>query len=227
MEQKMDDELKQHVLKTGTTTVGIVCKDGVILAADRRASYGGEGGVSYIAGDHLKVHSVDDRIIVTTAGVASDTRKVIKLTQAELRLKELKTKKRPTIKEVANLFSTIVYQNIRQYSPIMAITHFLLAGYDETGVYLYDISPDGFLEKVENYQATGSGMMQSHPILDSDFKENMSMEDGIKLAKRCINASTKRDPASGEGIDVYFVTKDSVKQVLKQEIVRDFRDKKE
>jgi proteasome beta subunit len=221
----MDEELKKHVLKTGTTTVGIVCKDGIVLAADRRASYGGEGGVAYIAGDHEKVHKVNEEIIVTTAGVASDTRKVIKLTRAELKLKDLRTKSKTSVKEAANLFSTIVYQNIRQFSPIMAITHFLLAGYDSGGFSLYDVSPDGFLEEINNYQATGSGMMQAHPILDAEYTEGMSLEDGIKLAKKCINASRKRDPASGEGIDVYTITKKEIKQVIKQVIVPEFKDR--
>jgi proteasome beta subunit len=221
----MDEELKKHVLKTGTTTVGIVCKDGIILAADRRASYGGEGGVAYIAGDHEKVHKVNDEIIVTTAGVASDTRKVIKLIRAELKLKELRTKNETSVKEAANLFSTIVYQNIRQFSPIMAITNFLLAGHDSRGFYLFNISPDGFLEEVKKYEATGSGMMQSHPILDAEYKDGMTLEEGAKLAKKCINASRKRDPASGDGIDIYTITKNEIKQVLNQVLVPEFKDR--
>lgn len=212
-------DLKQHVLKTGTTTVGIVCKDGIILAADKRGSYGGDGGVSYIASrDHKKIHEVNERIIVTGAGVVSDLQKVIKLTRAEIKLKELRTKSKPSIKEAANLFSSIVYQNIRQYSPIMAITHFLLAGYDDSGYFLYDISPDGTLDEVKEYEATGSGMIQSHPILDSDYKKDLSLEEGIKLAKRCVNASMKRDPGSGDGIDIYTITKDEINPVFSQEI---------
>lgn len=220
MEISVEDskELKKHVLKTGTTTIGIVCRDGIVLAADRKASYGGDSGVSYISGDHKKIHEVNPKIIVTTAGVASDTRKVISYKRAELRLKELRTKQETSIKEAANLFSAIVYQNIRQFSPIMAITHFLLAGYDESGAYLYDISPDGFLKEIEDYEATGSGMLQAHPILDAEYKKDMSIEEGIKLAKKCINASTKRDPASGLGIDIYVVKQGDIKQVLTQQI---------
>lgn len=219
-------EVKQHVLKTGTTTVGIVCKDGIVLAADKRGTYGGDHGVSYIASsDHDKIYPVTESMIVTVAGVASDTRKVIKLTKAELRLKELRTKQKPSIKEAANLFSSIVYQNIRQFSPIMAITQFLLAGYDDNGFYLYQINPDGMLDEVKDYEATGSGMMQSHPLLDSEYRPGMTLDEGIKLAKKCINASRKRDPASGDGIDVYTVTKGEVKQVVKQELVSEFRDR--
>ena len=194
----MEEDLKKHIIKTGTTTVGIVCKEGIVLAADKRSTYGGDGGVSYIASkDHDKIQRVNDNIVVTIAGVASDTQRVIKLVRAELRLKELRTKRNPSIQEAANLFSNIVYQNIRQFSPIMSITHFLLSGYDEKGAYLYEISADGLVQEVEDYKSTGSGMVQCNPILDSEYKELMSLEEGIKLVKKCINASMKRDPASG------------------------------
>lgn len=226
LDEETRKDLKQHVLKTGTTTVGLVCKDGIILAADKRGTYGGDHGVSYIASsDHDKIYPVNESIVVTVAGVASDTRKVIKITKAELRLKELRSKQKPSVKEAANLFSTIVYQNIRQFSPIMAITQFLLAGYDDNGFYLYQINPDGMLDRVEDYEATGSGMMQAHPLLDTEYKKGMSIEEGIKLAKRCINASRKRDPASGDGLDIYTISKGEIKQVVKQEAVTEYKDR--
>jgi proteasome beta subunit len=226
MNQEDSKELKKHIRKTGTTTVGIVCKEGIVLAADKRGSYGGEGGVSYIASkDEQKIQEVNENIIVTTAGVASDLQKVIKIVRAELKLKELRTKQKPTIKEAANLFSSLVYQNIRQFSVIPGITHFLLAGNDEKGYYLYEINADGYLQDVKDYSATGSGMLQCNPILDSEYKKDISLEEGTKLAKKCINASLKRDPASGDGIDIFTITKDTIKQVVKQEIVAEFKDR--
>jgi proteasome beta subunit len=222
----MDEDLKKHVRKTGTTTIGIVCKEGIVLAADKRGSFGNDG-VSYIAGsDEEKIQKVNDRIVVTTAGVASDLQKVIKLTRAELKLKELRSKKIPSIKESANLFSTVVYQNIRQFSPIPGITHFLLAGYDEEVYALYNIFPDGYVQEIKDYSATGSGMLQCNPILDSDYKEGMSTQEGIALALRCLTASMKRDPATGGGFDVIIITKDSIKKEISQAIKIEYPDSK-
>jgi proteasome beta subunit len=213
----MDQELKKHITKTGTTTLAVVCKEGIVMAADKRGTYGGDGGVSYIAGrDQEKIHEVTSDVIVTTAGTASDTRKVIKIIRAELRLKELKAKSKPTIRQAANLFSSIAYQNIRQPSMIPAITHFLLAGKDKEGFHLYDVNPDGYLQEKKDFIATGSGMIHCNPILDSEYKEGLSLEEGIKLVRKCIIASMGRDPASGEGIDIYTVTKDKIEQVTKQ-----------
>jgi proteasome beta subunit len=86
----MDKDLEKHVKKTGTLTVGIVCKDGIVLAADNRITYGGDGGVSYIANQREKISKITDNSIVTIAGVASDADKTIRQIRAEIRLKELK-----------------------------------------------------------------------------------------------------------------------------------------
>ena len=221
----MDEDLKKQIRKTGTTTIGIVCKEGIVLAADKRGTFGGNDGVSYIASkDEEKIQAVNDRIIVTTAGVASDLQKVIKLTRAELKLKELRSKQMPSIKEAANLFSTIVYQNIRQFSPIPGITHFLLSGYDLEGYSLYDIFPDGYVQKVADYSSTGSGMLQCNPILDAEYKENMSLQEGMVLALKCLAASMKRDPASGSGVDIYTVTKDGIKHEVAQAVQTEYPD---
>lgn len=215
----MNEELKKHIRKTGTTTVGIVCQGGIVLAADKRGTFGSGDGVSYIAGgDEKKIQEVNDRVIVTIAGVASDLQKVIKLTRAELKLKELKSKQIPTVKETANLFSAIVYQSIRQFSPIISITHFLLAGYDEEGFHLYEVFPDGYTNKVKKFSSSGSGMIQCNPILDAEYREGMTLQEGMALAIKCVNAAMKRDPGSGEGIDIWSITKEGIKHEAEQEV---------
>ncbi len=222
----MDKEIERYVTKTGTTTLGIVCKDGIVVAADKRASFGSDQGVTYIAGkDQEKIQELTPEIIVTTAGTASDTRRIIKIARAELKLKELRSKSKPSVDNAANLFSNIAYQGIRTPSMIPSIAHFLMAGYDDNGVYLYDIMPDGFLEKISNYTVSGSGRINVNPILDSEYDKKISVEEGIKLAKKCITASMGRDPATGEGIDVYVVKKGEIKQVLAQTAVPEYKDR--
>ncbi|HEA46638.1 MAG TPA: hypothetical protein ENH99_02550 [Candidatus Pacearchaeota archaeon] len=225
----MDQELKKHIVKTGTTTLGIVCKDGIVIAADKRASFGTSDnqGVSYIAGkDQQKIQEVTPEMIVTTAGTASDTRRIIKIVRAELKLKELKTKSKPSIKQAANLFSNIAYQGIRTPSMIPSIAHFLLAGYDGEGTHLYDVFPDGFLEEKKDYTVSGSGMTHVNPILDSDYNKNITIEEGIELAKKSIKASMGRDPATGEGINIYVVKKGNIKEVFSAVTSQEYREKK-
>lgn len=221
----MDEDLKKNIIKTGTTTIGLVTSEGIILAADKRGTYGGDGGVSYIAGwKQKKIHQVNSNILVTVAGVASDTRKVIAFTRAGLKLKELKDKRKPSIKEAAGLFSNIVYQNIRRPSIIIAITHFLLAGFNKEKTKLYEIHADGLLDEVDDYAVSGSGLMQVNPILDSEYKKGLTIQEGIKLAKKCIMASMRRDPGSGEGAEIYTITKEKgIQKVLDEDIEYNFK----
>ena len=68
-------------------------------------------------------------------------------------------------------------------------------------------------------------MIQVNPILDSEYTRGLSLQEGIKLALKCINASMKRDPATGDGIDVYTITKQGIKQEIAQEIVMELKDR--
>ena len=223
----MNEEIAKHVLKTGTLTIGIVCKEGIVIAADRRQSYAGQGGgVSYLAGTGKKILEVTDRMVATTAGTASDTRKVLDILRAEFKLKELRTREKITVAEAANFLANMVYGNIRTPSMIPSITHFILSGYDEKGLYLYDISPDGYIHQYDTCVATGSGIMQAHPILDTEYRKNISIDEGIALATKCIKAAMAREPSVGAGIDIYTVKKGEIKQVVDKEVVSSFETTK-
>lgn len=218
----MDEEISKHVLKTGTLTIGIVCKDGIIIAADRRQSYASGNGVAYLAGKAKKIVEVTNRMVATTAGTASDTRRILDIIKAEFRLKELRTKEKVTVPEAASYLANLVYGNIRTPSMIPSIAHFLLGGYDDNGIYLFDIAPDGYIQQADTYTASGGGIMQAHPILDSEYKKGMSIEEGAALATKCIKASMGRDPSVGAGIDIYTIKKGDLKQVVDKEAITTF-----
>jgi len=222
----MNEEINKNVLKTGTVNIGIVCKDGIVLAADRRVSMGSGSGVAYLGGTLKKILEVNDRIILSMAGGASDAIRNVSLLKAELRIKELRTKAQMSVSEVASLTANMLFQNIRTPSMIPSIAHFLLAGSDETGLHLFDISPDGYLKEVKDCVSSGSGMLQADPILDMEYKKGITVEEGIKLATKCITASTGRDPAVGQGLDIYAISKGKVEQVLNQDFVSELKDSK-
>lgn len=207
--------MTQKELSLGTTTVGIVCKDGLVLAADRRA---GGGGGFIVDRKAKKVHKVTDRMAVTIAGVASDAQLIIKLISAEIRLLEIRKERPATIKEAANLLSGIVYHNIRRPSMIPGISQFILAGKDEKGFHLYDVYPDGSLSECDEFKSSGSGSTMAYGVLETLYDKNMTVKEGIELAKKSINAAIQRDMNSGEGVDILTVTKEGVQFVLHKTI---------
>jgi len=222
---KSKENLDKYILKTGTLTVGIVCKDGIILAADNRVTYGNEGGVAYISRTHEKVHKINDRIIATTAGTASDSRRTLKIISAQIKLKELKDKKETSMKEAASLMSTILFQNIRTPSMIPSITHFLIAGYDNKGkASLYDASPDGFLQQIETYQATGAPF-ETLGILDVEYDKSITLEQGIKLAIKVFEATKGRQPSVGDGFDIYTITSNKIEKVFSKKVKTELVEK--
>lgn len=141
-----------NILKTGTTTIGIVCKDCIVLGADKRATAG-----NFIANKNVeKVVPISDYMALTTAGTVSDIQLLIKLIKAELKLKEIRSNQKPSVKEGANLLAGMVFSNIRKMSMIPGISHFLVGGYDDEK-HLYDLYPDGSISDVEDFVSSGSG----------------------------------------------------------------------
>ncbi len=210
----MNEDFKE-ITKKGTTTVGVVCKDGIVLAADKRVTLGGQ----IVSNKRVdKIVKITDNMAVTTAGSVSDIQLVVKLIKAELNLKRIRTKKESTIKEAVNLLGSIVYQNIRKFSPILAVTGFLVGGKDESGVYLYNIGPDGSVIIEDDFSSVGSGMVFAYGVLDTLYKPNLTLQEGIKLGIKSVNAAMQRDTATGEGIDIVTITKEGVKKVLTKRV---------
>ncbi len=202
-------------LKTGTTTVGIVCKDGLVLAADKRATAG-----HMIADKRTKkIYKISDDMVITMAGSVSDAQLLTKLIKAEIKLKEIRTGKKPNVKESANLLAGMVYENIRKFSLIPGISHFILGGKDATGYYLYDVYADGSLTKCDDFISSGSGSVFAFGVLETMYKPDITVEDGIKLIVKCVNAALQRDSASGNGINIVTITNEGAKEYLEQEIV--------
>tara|TARA_Y100000034_G_scaffold51447_1_gene63274 strand:+ start:1782 stop:2444 length:663 start_codon:yes stop_codon:yes gene_type:complete len=220
----MDNELKKQILKTGTSLVGIKCDEGVVLASDRKMTLGGQ----IVAHKNFqKIYRVNDYLLVSIAGQVSDAQMALKMIAAQLKLKELKSKKRPTIKEASNFIASLYFNTIRQPSMIPSIVASLVAGVNEDGTAeLYNISPDGAIKNIETYDADGSGMMFIWGLLERQYKKDITIEQGVKLAVEALKSSSERDAASGSGIDVYTLTEKGIKQVVEQEIVAEYRDKK-
>jgi len=206
--------MENKIMKTGTTTVAIVAKDCIVLAADKRATAG-----HFIAGKKVdKILSVDKKMALTTAGSVSDIQLMIKLIKAELNLRKLKNGRENKVKEAANLVGGMVYNNIRKLSMIPGVVHFLFAGYDEEGAHLYDIYPDGSITIIDDFVASGSGGTFAFGVFDAQYKKDLSQAEAVDLAVKAVNSALQRDSASGDGLDVVVVNKQGVKKVMTKDL---------
>jgi len=218
----MNDEINKNMLKSQTSIVGIVCKDGVVLAADRRVTAGGQ---LVVKKDEQKAKKINDYLVMAWTGMAADAALSEKIIAAELRLKELQTRARPTISEAANLIGLMYYRNIRTQMLIPHIVGALVAGVNEDGTTcLFSIEPAGTVSEIKDYDANfSSGMPFILGLLERTYRKDLSVKEGIELAKECIKSSTQRDPGSGNGIDVFSITKEGIQHVIAEEILPNYK----
>ncbi len=201
-------------LNKGTTTVGIVCKDGIVLAADKRTSAG------YLIADKKteKVKKISEHIAITTAGLVSDAQLFTRVIRAQLRLLSIRKNKEPSVKEAAHLLATMSYNNIRRPSMFQSIVGFLVGGVDKFGNHLYEIGIDGSISYADDYRADGSGSTVAIGVLETLYKKDLTIDEGVKMAVRAVNAAVQRDLATGNGIDVYTITKEGIKHVIHKQL---------
>lgn len=212
----MDQELKDSILNTGTTIIGIICKDGVVMASDRQVT----GGHSLVSSkDFKKTNQINNYLVIGWAGMVSGAQKLTKLITAELKLKELRSKTRPSVNQAANLIASLSYSGIRNPSMIPDIVSTFVGGFNEDGTTeIYEIGPDGSLMQVKDYGSTGSGMPYVLGLLERQFKKGLTVKEGVELAKEALLSSTQRDVFSGYGIDIFTITKDGIQKAVEQEL---------
>lgn len=203
---------KPEVRETGTTTIGIVCKDGVVLAAEKKSTM----GYLVASKESEKILPIADHIALTIAGVSGDAQTLARYMRAEIKLFEIQNKRKISLKGANTLLSNILQGN--KYFPYYV--QLILAGYDDSGPSIFSLDAIGGWEEEKKFFSTGSGSPIALGVLEDSYRDNLSVEDAKKIAVRAIKAAIERDIASGgNGIDVAVITKEGIK-ITKYENLR-------
>jgi len=191
-------------LKKGTTTVGLICRDGVVLASEKRATMG-----SFIASKAArKIYQVDDRMGLTTAGIVGDAQTLVRLISVEARLYKTRRQEPMTVKAMTTLLSNVL--NGQRMFPYLV--QLLVGGIDRDGAHIYSVDPFGGNTDEREIAATGSGSPIAYGVLEDKYSTDMPLEEGIALATQALRSAMKRDSASGEEIEIVTITKDMYKE---------------
>ena len=192
-----NNSVNQLVLK-GTTTIGVVCKDGVILASDTRVTMG-----FYIAHKFgKKVYKIDDHLGMTIAGTVADAQRVVDILTANAKLYRIKLNRPMPVKSAARLIANLLFSN--RYVPLA--TQVLIGGIDETGPHVFNLDPFGSLNE-EKSVATGSGSPIAYGVLEDKYREGMTIKELLPIIVKAVNAAMKRDVASGNNYNVTVIDK--------------------
>lgn len=193
----------------GTTTVGLVCSDGVVLIADKRASMG-----SFIASKRAKkTFNINDSVGATVAGSVGDADALMRLIQAEAALYEMNNKKKMTAQAVASLMANILHGS--KYFPYLV--QLIIAGFNKDKPALYTLDPVGGLTE-EMMAATGSGSPMAYGVLEQRYSEEKTIEENLPISIRALNSAMQRDSATGDGISLVTITKGGFKERTEKEI---------
>ena len=201
--------MKEDELKKGTTTLGMVCKDGVILGTERRATMG-----TLIAHKTTqKLFKIDENLGLTVAGLVGDAQVLARYLSAEVELYKLKRDMEMSVKAASTLMANIL--SGRRYFPYWVAL--IIGGVDIDGGHVYSLdAAGGSIE--DQYVTTGSGSPYVYGVLEDNYKEDLSTTEGVNLAIRALSAAMRRDAASGDGIDIAIITKKAFKQLSEDEI---------
>jgi proteasome beta subunit len=192
----------------GTTTIGVVCKDGVVIATDTRVTMGNI--VAHKRGK--KVYKIADHLAMTIAGVVADAQTVVDILKANAMLYRLDKDRAFPVKASARLASNILFSS-RTYPLLMQA---IIGGVDEDGPHVFALDPLGSVTE-ETYVSTGSGSPVAYGVLEAEYKDGMKVQEGIAMVVRAVNSAMKRDIGSGDSFDIVTVTKNGYQELSEEE----------
>jgi proteasome beta subunit len=202
-----NDAVNRLVLK-GTTTLGVVCKDGVILASDTRVTMG-----FYVAHKHgKKVYKIDDHLAMTIAGTVADAQRAVDILTVNAQLYKINLGRPLPVSSAARLIANLLFS--ARYVPLM--TQVLVGGVDDTGPHIFNLDPFGSLTE-EKSVSTGSGSPIVYGILEDKYKEDMSVKELLPVVVKAVNAAMKRDSASGDSYNVVVIDNKGYRELAEKE----------
>lgn len=188
------EDLKLH----GTTTLGMKCVDGIVMATDTRAVLG-----SYFIA-HKKVKKlikIDNHLAMTIAGGVADAQNVVDTIKYYARMYKVERGLPIPVRTAANLASLIFFSS-RLYPYIADV---IVGGYDNSGARIYNIDLFGNLTE-ERFVSTGSGSPVAYGILESEYREGIRTDEAIDVAVKALVSAIKRNAGTGDGFDVCIIT---------------------
>lgn len=202
----LDQESINKALQSGTTTVGIIVIDGVIMGTESQATV----GFTVATKQAKKLFEINKYTAATISGGVADCQYVINQLHALSRLKEVEEEKVPEPKYIASITRNILFSGRSFFISMMIVGGYSLK---ENAGRLYGIDLLGTLYEEDKFISFGSGSPFSLGVLEADWKPNMTKEDGIEIIKTAISSSRERDAASGFKIQICSIDKEGFKQI--------------
>jgi proteasome beta subunit len=202
-----NDSVDRLTLK-GTTTIGVVCKDGVVLASDTRVSMG-----YYVAHKHgKKVYRIDDYLAMTIAGTLADAQRIVDVLTANAQLYKIGNGRPMSVSSAARFAANLLFSN--RYVPLE--TEAIIAGIDDSGPHLFRLDPFGTLTE-EKCVSTGSGSPVAYGVLEDRYGDNVGVEELLPVIFKAVDAAMKRNAATGDSFNISIIDKKGYRELTEKE----------
>jgi proteasome beta subunit len=187
----------------GATTIGLIFKDGVLLASEKRISY----GYLVVSKVGKKVFKIADHIGAACAGLVSDMQVLVREVEAYGNLFQLDVGRSVSVRSAAKLMSNLLFN--RRLSPL--ITQTIVGGVDSEGASLYSLDPLGSVLP-DKYTVVGSGTEIAMGVVEDGYEDNMNQQQAKELVIRAMKSAISRDIMSGDGIDFLIITEQGIEE---------------
>jgi len=208
-------EYAREAVKRGTTTVGVKYKTGAVLIVDKRITS------RLVEPDSIeKIFEIDGHIGCATSGLVADARSLIDKARLDSQINEItydeKIQVKTLVKRICDFKQTYTqYGGVRPFG-----TALLIAGVDDTGPRLFSTDPSGALME---YKASseGSGRNGAMSFFESNYKEGMTMDEGIELGIKALHKGTE-GKLNPDAIEIGVVDKDVNFHILSPEKSKEY-----
>ncbi|MDK2372476.1 MAG: proteasome subunit beta [Candidatus Korarchaeota archaeon] len=187
------------------TALGLKFKGGVVLAADRRVSY----GTFVLSKSAKKVFLVNDKVGISTAGLPGDFQELVDVVKFNMTLYELDLDKKASPTNVAKLLSLLLYQG--RFRGIY-YAELIVGGLEDGEPKILVLDPAGGLME-EKFASVGTGAQIATGILEREYREDLSEEEALSLAEKAMKEAISRDALSGDGVDLLVITESGARQL--------------
>lgn len=200
--------MREQLALKGTTTIGIICKDGVILASDTRVTMG--FFVAHKKGK--KIYQIDNHMAMTISGTVADAQRTVEILKANAQLYKLEIGRPMPISAAARLIANLLFSS--RLAPL--VTQVLVGGVDDSGPHVFSIDPFGSLNE-EKCVATGSGSPIAYGVLEDKYKKDAAIQDMLPIVVRAVDSAMKRDAASGDSFNIAIIDKKGFRELTEKE----------
>ncbi len=206
----MDHREFSENVKHGTTTLGLVCSDGVVMGSDVRAT----GGTYIFSSEAIKIYKINDSLGMTIAGGVGDAEYLVKILKMQSEIYAMGEGKQMSPKSATSIISLIM-QESKMYPYYVEL---ILGGMNNGVPEVYSVDPVGGHIKESKFASTGSGSIAATGYMESVYQEGMSTLEAAKHIAKALKIAMKRDSATGDGIKMVTITKKGYREFSKDEI---------